>query len=213
MSLSHTRFKRNKSSNDQVMTKKEKMANTVYKFSMIGIIAIIVFGGYMAFSGYNSDIYPLDKIRGHLNGIVGSSDPAVISNHLSAIQVQLDIVMQNVPETTDANGEVISRNPVWLFPTETTNFLRIQSDVDTLHASIVKISTVPKDSSAYHTGMLDINNRAMSLRTDIMDATPYMYVSLENMLFSTIWIAAILAIFATLKRKKEQLKEADELGI
>ena len=38
MSLSHTRFKRNKSSNSRKMTKKEKMANTVYKLSMVGII-------------------------------------------------------------------------------------------------------------------------------------------------------------------------------
>ena len=78
MSLSHTRFKRNKSSGTHVMTKKEKMANTVYKLSMIGIAAIIVFGVVMAITGYNSDIYPLDRMRGHLDGIIGSSDPAAI---------------------------------------------------------------------------------------------------------------------------------------
>ena len=58
------------------------MANTVYKLSMIGIIGIIIFGGYMAISGYNSDIYPLDKIRGNLDGIVSSSDPETIRDHL-----------------------------------------------------------------------------------------------------------------------------------
>jgi len=42
-----------------------------------------------------------------------------------------------------------------------------------------------------------------------MDATPYMYVSGNNVLFSTIWIATIIAIFAILKRKKEQLKAYD----
>ena len=67
---------------------------------------------------------------------------------------------------------------------------------------------------AYHTGMLDINSRALSIKTNIMDATPYLYVSQENILFSSIWIAAILGIFAAaLKRKKEQLKESDEIGI
>ena len=64
MSLSHTRFKRNKSSNNRVRTEKEKMANVVYKLSMIGIIAIIVFGGFMAITGYDNKIYPLDRIRG-----------------------------------------------------------------------------------------------------------------------------------------------------
>ena len=82
-----------------------------------------------------------------------------------------------------------------------------------MYASLEDLSTVSKESSDYHTGMIDINARATLLKQNIMDATPYMYVSLENMFFSTIWIAAILGIFATLKRKKEQLKEVDEMGI
>ncbi|MGY5150130.1 MAG: cellulose synthase family protein [Candidatus Nitrosopumilus sp. bin_68KS] len=213
MSLSHTRFKRNKSSKPRPKTKKEKMANTVYKLSMIGIVGIIIFGGFMAIYGYNTDIYPLDRIRGHLDGIVGSSDPVAIKNHLTAIQEDLALVMEKVPEKTDVNGEVISKNPVWIFATESTNLLRIQNDVNTLVASIEKISTVPKDSSAYHTGMLDINDRAISLKTNIMDATPYMYVSVANIMFSTIWIAAILGIFAALKKKKQQFKEIDESGV
>ncbi|NND87305.1 MAG: glycosyltransferase [Nitrosopumilus sp.] len=213
MSLSHTRFKRNKSSNPRVKTRKEKMANKVYKLSMIGIVAIILFGGFMAIYGYNTDIYPLDRIRGHLDGIVGSSDPAVIRSHLLNVQTDLNLVMGKVPETLNANGEVISKNPVWIFATESTNLLRIQNDVNTMIASIDKISTVPKDSSAYHTGMLDLNSRALILKTNIMDATPYMYVSVANIMFGTIWIAAILGIFAALKKKKEQLKLADETGV
>ncbi|MCA9828670.1 MAG: glycosyltransferase family 2 protein, partial [Nitrosopumilus sp.] len=78
MSLSHTRFKQNKIKTKHTKTKNEKTANTVYKLSMIGIIAIIIFGISMAVSGYNSDIYPLDRIRGHFDGVIGSSDPLVI---------------------------------------------------------------------------------------------------------------------------------------
>ena len=210
LSLSHTRFKRNKSSKNRLRTKKEKMANTVYKLSMIGILAIIVFGGYMAISGYDADIYPLDKIRGNLDGIVSSSDPDVIRNHLVAIQTDLDIVMMNLPETINADGEVVSRNPVWIFGTESTNFLRIQNNIDTMFESVDEISSLPKDNSAYHTGMLDINDRALLLKINIMDATPYMYVSPENMMFSIVWIAAIIGIFAVLKRKKDQMNKVDE---
>jgi len=39
------------------------MSNSIYKLAMVGILAIIVFGGYMAISGYNNDIYPLDRIH------------------------------------------------------------------------------------------------------------------------------------------------------
>ena len=212
MSLSHTRFKRNKSSNSRKMTKKEKMANTVYRVSMVGIIAIITFGGFMAFYGYNENIYPLDRVRGHLDGMIGTSDIDVLQSHITKIQIDLEYVMDDMPEKINADGE-IEKNPVWLFGTESTNFMRIQNDVNTLSEDVKIISTVPKDDEAYHTGMLDINSRALSIKTNIMDATPYLYASQENILFSSIWIAAILGIFTALKRKKEQLKESDEIGI
>ena len=212
MSLSHTRFKKNKSSNDRPLTKKEKTANNIYKLAMVGILAIIVFGGYMAISGYNNDIYPLDRIRGNLDGVIASSDPKIIHDHLVAIQTDLDLVMINIPETIDANG-IVAKNPVWIFSTESTNFLRIQNNIDTMIISVNEISSISKDNSAYHTGMLDINDRALLLKINIMDATPYMYVSPENMMMSIIWVAVIIGIFAVLKRKKEQLQKEDEIGI
>ena len=213
LSFSHTRFKRNKSSVNDQLTKKEKMANRVYTLSMVGILAIIIFGGTMAVNGYATDVYPLDRIRGHLDGIIGSSDPITINSHLNAIQSDLDTVLEKLPEIKDESGNVISKNPVWIFSTESTNFLRIQNDVTTMKSSIEKISLSSKDSSDFHTGMLDINARATILKTNIMDATPYMYVSISNIVFSTMWIAAILGVFTALKKKREQLKESDQEGI
>jgi cellulose synthase/poly-beta-1,6-N-acetylglucosamine synthase-like glycosyltransferase len=200
MSLSHTRFKRNKFSNTRVLTKGEKMAKTIYRLSMVGVFAIIVFGGFMAITGYNTDIYPLDRIRGNLDGVVGSSDPIAIKLHLSAINEDLLLIMDKLPE---------SKNPVWIFPTESTNFLRIQSDVDNMIANIDKISGIPDDSAAFYTGMADVDGRSLLLRQNIMDATPYMYVSVSNIVFGTMWMAAILGIFAALKRKKDQLTAFD----
>ena len=43
MSLSHTRFKRNKSGPSRTFTREEKMANKIYAISMVGMVAIIVF--------------------------------------------------------------------------------------------------------------------------------------------------------------------------
>ncbi|MCY4490121.1 MAG: glycosyltransferase family 2 protein [Thaumarchaeota archaeon] len=197
MSLSHTRFKRNKSSVAKVLTKSEKMANTIYKLSMAGIIALIVFGVVMSFVGYGESIYPLDRIRGHLDGITGSSDPVAIQVHIAEINQYLAISMEKLDDT---------KNPVWIFPTESTNFTRIQSDVDNMATTVEKIAAVPKDSSAFNTAMLDVNGRAVLLKQNIMDATPYMYVSYWNIIFSGMWIAAIVGIFAALKRKSSRLK-------
>ena len=212
MGLSHTRFKRNKSSKQRKMTKKEKMANTVYKLSMVGVLALIIFGGVMAINGYNSDIYPLDRVRGHFDGVIGSSSPDTIRTHLIAIQLDLEPLIEKLPETIDTDNNIISKNPVWVFPTESTNFIRINNDVTSMLQSVENISSIPQDNAAYHTGMLDLNNRADILRTNIMDATPYMYVSISNIFTSMVWIAVIVGIFAALKRKRTQLKESDVIG-
>jgi len=127
-----------------------------------------------------------------------------------AIQGDLDVVMMNLPEAIDADGKVISKNPVWLFPTESTNFLRIQNNVAFMITDIDQLSSVSKITDDYNTGMLDVKERALLLNINIMDATPYMYVSPANMMMSAIWMAAIIGIFAALKRKKEQLNKSDE---
>ena len=189
------------------------MSDSIYKLATVGIVAIIIFGGYMAISGYNTDIYPLDRIRGNLDGVITSSDPLVIHDHLVSIQSDLDLVMTTLPETIDTNGKVVAKNPVWIFSTESTNFLRIQNNIDTMITSVNEISSISKDNSAYHTGMLDVNDRALLLKINIMDATPYMYVSPANMMLSAIWVAVLIGIFIVLKRKKEQLQREDEIGI
>ena len=102
-----------------------------------------------------------------------------------------------------------SGNPVWIFPTDTTNFVRIQTDLNVMIASAEKIAAVPTDSAAYHTGITDIRDRANVLQENLADAIPYMYVSFSNIIFSSIWIAALLAIFAVLNKKKQQMKEYD----
>ena len=209
MSLSHTRFQRNKSSGGRIITRKEKMANTVHKLSMIGILGIIIFGSYMAFAGYHDDIYPLDRIRGNLDGVVASSDPVILRAHLNSIQSDLGIVMDDLPAITDSSGRVVSKNPVWIFSTESTNFLRIQSDIDAMYVGVNEVESLSKDNSAYHVALLDIHSRASAIKLNVMDATPYMYVSVSNIIFSVIWISAIIGIFTVLKKRKDKLKEIE----
>ena len=192
ISFSHTRYKRPKFS-DHKITKEEKMANNFYKLALVGIFAIIVIGGYMSFVGYSTDVYPIDMSVGFLDRIMASSDPQSILLDLNAIKGHLP-----------ANG-----NPVWIFPTDTTNFVRIQTDLDTMIISAEKITAVPTDSAAYHTGITDIRERAEVLQENLSDAIPYMYVSFSNIIFSSIWIAALLAIFAVLNKKKQQMNEYD----
>lgn len=192
LSLAHSKFKRNKSR--VARTKSEKMADNFYKLTLVGMFAIISFGGYMAYQGYYTDVYPLDLSRGYLDRIASGNDPAQMLQDLEKIKEQLPKV----------------GNPVWIFPTATTDFERIQTDVDQMMATIISVQHEPKNSEAFNIAMLDLHARAVVLSQNVMDATPYMYASFSNIIFSSIWIAAILGIFAMLKRKKEQIKSYDK---
>jgi len=194
MSLSHTKFKRNKSRGGIPKTREEKVANITYALVLAGILTVISFGAYMAYQGYVTDVYPLDIARGNMAAIIGSTDTASIADHVRQAQT-------NIP----AEG-----NPVWIFQTPSTDFARMQQELAFLLAYAQQVSAVPMDSSSYHTAMININDQATEIRQNLMDATPYVYASIQNILSSVLWIAAIIAIFAVLKRKKDQLAAYDE---
>ena len=192
VSLSHSKFKRNKSSVQK--SKTEKMADRYYQAAIIGMFAIIGFGAYMAYSGYQNDVYPLDLSRGLLDRIAASKDP-------NSILADLHKIKQHLP---------VKGNPVWIFPTDTTDFGRIQKDVDSMIASVEDLTGQPSNKADFNTAMIHLQGEAIQIRQNLMDATPYMYASFSNVVFSSVWIAAILGIFAIMKRKKEQLKAYDK---
>jgi len=194
LSFSHTRFKRGDSKIVYTKTKEEKMADIIHKLAMAGIVAIICFGAYSSYTGYQNDVYPMDQSIGLFDRIMASSEPKTIIADINAIK-------SFIP--TEGNA-------VWLFPTETSNFSRIQADLDVMEASAVKTSAVPRDSSAFHTGMMDISLRAEIIQENMMDIVPYMYASVSNILFTCVWIAAIIGIFTILKRKKQHLESFDK---
>jgi len=193
LSISHSTFKKGKSGR-RIETKAEKMANNYYKAALAGIIGLIVFGVFMAFEEYGNTIYPLDESRGLLLRIQATSDPPSIANDLKMMQ-------QLLPK---------SGNPVWIFPTSDTDFGMMQKDLETMLSTVDKISTTSPDSAAFHTGMLNVHYQASAMIINLVDATPYMYASVSNMLFGSIWIAVIIGIFALLKKKKQSFEIQNE---
>ncbi len=193
LSISHSTFKKGKS-RGRVESKAEKMANNYYKIALAGIIGLIIVGVVLAFEEYGSTIYPLDQSRGILVRIQATSDPQAISDDIKTVE-------QLLPK---------SGNPVWIFPTEDTDFGMMQKDLNTMSSTVDKISTTSPDTAAFHTGMLNVHSQAIALVFNLLDATPYMYVSVSNMLFGSIWVAVIIGIFALLKKKKQSLDKHDE---
>ena len=192
-SISHSRFKRDKLRINHVQTKEEKMANIFYKVAMGGILGLIIFAAYMAYTGYENDVYPIDLSRGLLDRIMVSSNPETIVADLKAIQVHL-------PE---------DGNPVWIFRTDSSDWGRIQADLDDMIVNVQLLASLPRDSSVFNTGMIDVSDRALVLQESLEDLTPYVYVDFMNIVLTTVWIAGILVIFAVLNKKKKQLQTSD----
>ncbi len=190
LSISHSTFKKSKPQKPHKVLKAEKMANGYYKLAVVGIIGFIIFGVVVAFEGYKNSVYPLEESRGILYRIQATSDPQELTSDLRTIKILL-------PK---------EGNPVWIFPTDSTDFGLIQKDLSTMISTVDKISTSSQDSAAFHTGMINVHYQAAAIDINLLDAIPYMYVSFSNIVFSSVWIVVIIGIFAIIKRKQERLK-------
>lgn len=155
------------------------------KTLLIGFIILIGVGAYLVLDFYQNAIRPLDVSIDHLKEIQTASDPVIIQNYLFAIK-----------EYLPKEG-----NPVWIYPTETTNFSKMQHDLDEVIMIVEKISYIPKDSSAYHAGILNIGESTDILTDNIKDAKPYLYVSIPSFFFNLIWMIGIWGLHETLIRK------------
>ena len=152
---------------------------------VLGFGFLIVIGLSFNFNYFQYTIQLFNSAYDHIDEIVSSSDPVLIHTHLFELKFHLFEIMKNLPE---------DKNPVWIFPTESTNFLRLESDVDAMITSIDKISTSPKNSSEYHTGMLEINSRSMNLKDSLSDARGFMYASPSNLSFTLMWMGGVIGI-------------------
>jgi hypothetical protein len=166
-----------------------------YRLMMAGVMALVVFGVGMALYGYQQAIYPVDSALGYLARAESAQTPEELANFVRAAK-------REMPE---------SGNPVWSFPTARTDFALIQRNLDDILARTNSISSLEPYSTEYNTGMFDIHATVKAIQEDLVEATPYLYVSFTNIMFSAVWIAVILALFAIMRRGRAKFrKEYDE---
>jgi len=158
---------------------------------MVGILGFLIFGVTMAYIGYSTTVYPLDKARGYINAAKASSVPEEMLDYMASVKPL-------VPE---------EGNPVWAFPTAETDFGVMQKNIDGMMDRLRTLSTLPRDSEEFNTGLLDVREGLTWLEEAILEAQPYVYVSFQNVIMSAIWIGVLLMIFTVMKRGKERLQE------
>jgi hypothetical protein len=165
-----------------------------YRLMMVGIVTLMIFGVGMALYGYQQAIYPVDSALGYLTRAESAQTPEELANFVKAAKREL-------PD---------SGNPMWLFPTAKTDFALIQRNLDDMVARANSISSLEPYSTEYNTGMFDIHMSLKAMQEDLVDATPYLYVSFTNIMLSVVWIAIILALFVIMRRGRAKFREEYE---
>ncbi len=54
--------------------------------------------------------------------------------------------------------------------------------------------------------MADMHATLKTIQEDLIEATPFLYVSVNNIMFSAVWIAVILALFAIMRRGRAKFR-------
>lgn len=172
-------------------TIEKAMTSRYYRLMLFIVLGFLAFGAVVAFYGYENTIYPLDKAVGYLSRAEGAQSPEAVADYIKPVK-------HLIPN---------DGNPVWVFPNPRTDFGAIQNELDAMLSRANSISSLELDSAAYNTGLADLRNSIKIIESNLIEATPYLYVSFTNILLSAIWIAIILFIFAMMNKGRAKFKE------
>jgi hypothetical protein len=151
---------------------------------LLGMIAFLTVGGAAVYFGYQNTIYLLDKAVGFIARAETAQTPEQLAEYIKLTQ-----------ELIPADG-----NPVWLFPTHKTDFGLIQASLDGLVLRANIASGMDPLSESYNLAIIDMHMSAGYIRTNLLEIIPYTYLTLSNIVLAALWVAAIIAIFAILKK-------------
>lgn len=151
---------------------------------LFSIVVLIVFGIGLAYIGYQNTIYPSEKALGYLSRSEASQTPQAMVKYLA-------IVTDLLPN---------SGNPVWIFPNPSTDFSLIHDELSEMISRANRISNLSMDSSGYNTGLQDLRMSIKIIEDNLAEITPYLYLSVSNILVTVAWIAAIFWMFVLVKR-------------
>ena len=153
---------------------------------VLGMLAFLTVGGAVAYFGYQNTMYLLDKAVGFVTRAETAQTPEQLAEYIKLTQ---DLI--------PAEG-----NPVWLFPTPKTDFGLIQANLDSIILRANIASAMDPLSESYNIAIIDLHLSAGSIRTNLLEIIPYTYITLGNIVLAASWVAAIMAIFALLKKTR-----------
>jgi len=163
------------------------------KALLLAFIALLSSGIITAIYGYQNSVYPLDKGAGYLSRAQSAQTPHLIS-------VYLNEVKKLIPP---------DGNPVWTFPNPRTDFKLIYQEINAMQARALAISRIEPHSTDYNTALEDLHASTRIIETNLIEAQPYIYGSLSNIVFTGVWVGLILLAYNLIRRKKKRIRDTE----
>jgi hypothetical protein len=61
-------------------------------------------------------------------------------------------------------------------------------------------------SEQYNMALRDMHQSAYVIKLSLLEAIPYMYISLTNLVAGGLWVAAVIAIFGATRRARTRVQ-------
>lgn len=168
--------------------------NAVISKAMLLVFLMLLAGGAIAaIYGYQYSIYPLDKSAGYLSRAQAAQSPHLVFLYLN-----------NAKELIPPDG-----NPVWTFPNPRTDFTLISHDINAMQERALTISGLEPQSAEYNTALEDLHSSIRIIEMNLIEAQPYVYGSLNNIIFTGIWIGLILLTYNLISRMRRKFRETE----
>ena len=168
--------------------------NAVISKAVLLVFLILLAGGAIAaIYGYQYSIYPLDKSAGYLSRAQAAQSPHLVFLYLN-----------NAKELIPPDG-----NPVWTFPNPRTDFTLISHEINAMQERALTISGLEPQSAEYNTALEDLHSSIRIIEMNLIEAQPYVYGSLNNIIFTGIWIGLILLTYNLIRRMRSKFRETE----
>ena len=168
--------------------------NAVISKAVLLVFLMLLAGGAIAaIYGYQYSIYPLDKSAGYLSRAQAAQSPHLVFLYLN-----------NAKELIPPDG-----NPVWTFPNPRTDFTLISHEINAMQERALTISGLEPQSAEYNTALEDLHSSIRIIEMNLIEAQPYVYGSLNNIIFTGIWIGLILLTYNLISRMRRKFRETE----
>lgn len=134
----------------------------------------LLVGAVVVSVAYVQDVYPLERAAGFLS----RAQSAGYAEEMAAYVAQ---ALQLIPP---------EGNPVWLFPTQRTDFALIRNDIYAIIDRLKSLTNIPRQSAAYAQTLLDVRGKIAVLTNQIYEAMPYMFFKPINIIAAIAYLLA-----------------------